>query len=176
MTGHGPRVTTGRRVPAAVCAAILSAAVLSACSDDRSGGDTASPGVPAAAPSSVAVVPTTPAPDDRTEEQATALLPPVQAYVDAVNNRDLDGLLRAFTSGAEIVDVGRSIRGEAAISRWAEAEVIGGTLTVSTVTENRDGYQRLLVRFAPEGKGGFAAHYAFTVNDEAITRAELTYA
>ncbi|MEU0846920.1 nuclear transport factor 2 family protein [Streptomyces flaveolus] len=153
-----------------MCAAVLSAAVLAACSNSRSGDDTASPGVP------VAVRPTTPAPDDRTEARATGLLPPVQAYVDAVGNRDLDGLVRAFTSGAEIVDVGRSIRGQAAISRWAEAEVIGGTLTVSAVTENRDGYQRLLVRFTPRGRGGFAAHYAFTVNGDAITRAELTYA
>ncbi|MGW0663001.1 nuclear transport factor 2 family protein [Streptodolium elevatio] len=100
----------------------------------------------------------------------------MNAYVTAVNGKDLDGLVRAFAAGAEIVDVGRSIRGHDAIRRWAQAEVIGGTLTVTQVAETRDGYQRLLVRFAPGGTGGFAAYYAFTVDGSSITRAELTYA
>ncbi|MDQ3788170.1 MAG: MBL fold metallo-hydrolase [Actinomycetota bacterium] len=104
------------------------------------------------------------------------LLPPVNAYVDAVDSGDLDALVAAFAGDAEVVDVGRRIQGRDAIRAWAENEVIGGTLTVLEVVENRPGHQRLLVRFAPGGTGGFEAYYAFTVNDTAITKAELTYA
>ncbi|MFI9555109.1 MBL fold metallo-hydrolase [Nonomuraea endophytica] len=104
------------------------------------------------------------------------LLAPVRAYVTAVNEGNLDALARAFAEEAELVDVGRRFEGRAAIRAWAEAEVIGGKLTVTRVTENRPGYQRLLVRFAPGGQGGFAANYAFTVNGSTITKAELTYA
>ncbi|MFI6517540.1 nuclear transport factor 2 family protein [Spirillospora sp. NPDC050679] len=107
---------------------------------------------------------------------AGGLLPPVSAYVRAVNAKDLDGVAKAFAPNAELVDVGRGFRGREAIRGWAEREVIGGTLTVSRVVENRTGYQKLLVRFAPGGTGGFAAHYAFTVDGAAITRADLTYA
>jgi hypothetical protein len=106
------------------------------------------------------------------------LLPPVSAYVEAVNAKDLDGLTRAFAADAELVDVGRRFHGRDAIRGWAEREVIGGTLTVTAIVEGRTGYQKLLVRFVPGGSnsGGFAAHYAFTVSGTAITRADLTYA
>lgn len=39
----------------------------------------------------------------------------VQAYVDAVNARDLDALIATFATDAEIIDVSRRIRGHAAI-------------------------------------------------------------
>ncbi|MFI6903530.1 MBL fold metallo-hydrolase [Nonomuraea sp. NPDC050394] len=107
---------------------------------------------------------------------ADGLLPPVQAYVSAVNEGDLDALAQAFAPAAELVDVGRRFEGRPAIRAWAKAEVIGGRLTVTKIAENRPGYQRLLVRFAPGGQGGFAAYYAFTVNGSSITKANLTYA
>ncbi|MGK5553643.1 MBL fold metallo-hydrolase [Actinomadura kijaniata] len=113
---------------------------------------------------------------DRTREQADGLSAPVSAYVAAVNGRNLDALAGAFASDAELVDVGRRFTGRAAIRAWAENEVIGGRLTVTKVVEDRPGYQRLLVRFAPGGSGGFDAYYAFTVNGSSITKAELTYA
>ncbi|NUW46134.1 MBL fold metallo-hydrolase [Nonomuraea rhodomycinica] len=113
---------------------------------------------------------------DTLREGAGGLLAPVSAYVAAVNGRDLDALAGAFAADAELVDVGRRFRGRAAIRDWARAEVIGGTLTVLRVAENRPGYQRLLVRFAPGGRGGFDAFYAFTVDGSSITEAELTYA
>ncbi|WP_051301041.1 nuclear transport factor 2 family protein [Actinomadura rifamycini] len=113
----------------------------------------------------------------RTSTQAVSgLLPPVRAYVDAVADEDLDALAGAFAEDAVLIDVGRRFDGRDAIRAWADAEVIGGTLTVSEIVEDRPGHQRLLVRFAPGGTGGFAAHYAFTVSGSAITRAELTYA
>ncbi|AQZ62614.1 hypothetical protein BKM31_15125 [[Actinomadura] parvosata subsp. kistnae] len=110
------------------------------------------------------------------ESQQGGLLAPVNAYVTAVNGRDLDALAGAFAEDAELVDVGRRFQGRAAIREWARAEVIGGSLTVVKVAESRPGHQRLLVRFAPGGQGGFEAYYAFTVSGSAITRAELTYA
>ncbi|MBA8952185.1 nuclear transport factor 2 family protein [Actinomadura namibiensis] len=106
----------------------------------------------------------------------SALLPPVAAYVDAVNGKDLDALTKAFAPDGQVVDVGRRFAGRDAIRGWADREVIGGALTVRGVVERRDGYQKLLVTFAPGGSGGFAAHYAFTVSGSAITRADLTYA
>ncbi|GGQ45172.1 glyoxylase-like metal-dependent hydrolase (beta-lactamase superfamily II) [Actinomadura coerulea] len=104
------------------------------------------------------------------------LLAPVEAYVGAVNGGNLDALAGAFAEDAEVVDVGRRIQGRAAIRDWAAKEVVGGRLTVLGVAENRPGHQRLLVRFAPGGTGGFEANYAFSVEGSAITRAELTYA
>ncbi|QKW38179.1 nuclear transport factor 2 family protein [Actinomadura sp. NAK00032] len=110
------------------------------------------------------------------EGAVPGLLRPVRAYVDAVAGKDLDALAGAFARDAVLIDVGRRFNGRDAIRAWADAEVIGGTLTVSEIVENRPGHQRLLVRFAPGGTGGFAAHYAFTVSGPVITRAELTYA
>ncbi|MEW9552351.1 MBL fold metallo-hydrolase [Nonomuraea sp. NPDC050783] len=104
------------------------------------------------------------------------LTAPVRAYVDAVNGGNLDALTESFAPDAQVIDVGRRIQGRAAIRAWAAGEVIGGTLTVLRVVESRPGHQRLLVRFAPGGTGGFAAYYTFTVNGASITRAELAYA
>ncbi|MEU4328997.1 MBL fold metallo-hydrolase [Nonomuraea dietziae] len=108
--------------------------------------------------------------------QEGTLPAPVSAYVNAVNGRNLDALAESFAPDAQVIDVGRRIQGRAAIRAWAANEVIGGTLTVIRVAENRPGHQRLLVRFAPGGTGGFEAYYTFTVNGSSITKAELTYA
>ncbi|MEV4174344.1 nuclear transport factor 2 family protein [Nonomuraea sp. NPDC049709] len=99
-----------------------------------------------------------------------------RAYVDAVNARDLDALVAAFASDAEIVDVSRSIRGHDAIREWAGNEVIGGTLRVVSIAENRADGQKLLVHWAPAGSGGWRAHYDFTVRDGRVVRADLQYA
>jgi hypothetical protein len=143
-----------------IASAVLAVAVLSACAGN---------GPATTAPASSAPV-TSPA------DVAGQLLPAVAAYVDAVNGKNLDALVDAFAPNGEVVDVGRRFAGRAAIRGWADREVIGGTLTVTGVAEQRTGYQRLLVRFAPGGTGGFAAYYAFTVDHGAITRADLTYA
>ncbi|WP_101785819.1 MBL fold metallo-hydrolase [Nonomuraea indica] len=113
---------------------------------------------------------------DKTQQGTDELVAPVSAYVGAVNDGNLDALAGAFAADAELIDVGRRFTGRAAIRAWAENEVIGGKLTVLEVAEYRPGYQRLLVRFAPGGSGGFEAYYAFTVNGSSITKAELTYA
>lgn len=171
MTGRGIA-----RAVAAACGIALAATLLAGCGGD--GDADKARDTPAAGAGSEVVVTTdaTNAAPTTGQVDASALLAPVAAYVTAVNGKDLDGLVRAFAPSAEIVDVGRSIRGHDAIRRWAQAEVIGGTLSVTRVAESREGHQRLLVRFAPGGTGGFAAYYAFTVEGDTITRAELTYA
>jgi ketosteroid isomerase-like protein len=100
----------------------------------------------------------------------------VRAYVDAVNERDLGGLVASFADDAEIVDVSRRITGRQAIRNWADREVIGGTLDVLAVDQDRTDGQVLLVRFAPGGTGGFRAYYNFSVADGQIVVADLQYA
>jgi hypothetical protein len=131
-----------------------------------------SPTTPAATQASTAA----PRPSSTAPASLDALLLPVAAYVTAVNAKDLDGLVRAFAPNGQVVDVGRRFTGRDAIRRWAESEVIGGTLTVTAVVENGPDHQRLLVTFAPSGTGGFAAHYDFTIDGTTITSADLTYA
>ncbi|GAA3845210.1 hypothetical protein GCM10022243_09410 [Saccharothrix violaceirubra] len=98
-----------------------------------------------------------------------------QRYVDAVAARDLDGLVASFTPDAVIVDVGREIAGHDEIRRWADAEVIGGVLTVLENTP-RAGGTTMVVAFAPASGGGFRADYSFDISGGLITRADLTYA
>ncbi|GAA1578585.1 hypothetical protein GCM10009678_71600 [Actinomadura kijaniata] len=148
-----------RALPALLAAA---AVALSACS---AGERPAASGAasPSSLPSSSAQAP-------------AGLLGPANAYVQAVNGGNLDALVAAFAPDAVIIDVSREIRGRDAIRTWADREVIGGRLTVNRIVENRGGYQKLLVHWAPGGSGGWAAHYAFTVNGSGITRADLQYA
>ena len=104
------------------------------------------------------------------------VLPAAQAYVDAVNRRDLDGLVNAFHTDGRIVDVSRTITGQDAIRAWARNEVIGGSLQVLEVVERRPTGQKLLVRWAPTGSDGWLAHYDFTSDDGRIRVANLQYA
>ncbi|TYB52968.1 nuclear transport factor 2 family protein [Nonomuraea sp. PA05] len=127
-------------------------------------------GSPAAAPPSPTVsVPGTAGPIAGVDRAA-------QAYVDAVNAGDLDALVASFAPGAEIVDVSRSIKGHDAIRRWADTEVIGGTLRVLSIAGRRADGQKLLVHWAPGGSGGWRAHYDFTVGNGRIVKADLQYA
>ncbi|GAA2615270.1 nuclear transport factor 2 family protein [Actinomadura fulvescens] len=162
-------MTQRLRLLAASSAAACALALAAGCSDDA---DKPAASATTATPATSAAQATPTAPST----SAAKLLPPIDAYVNAVKNKDLDALAGAFADDAELIDVGRRFNGRAAIRDWARAEVIGGTLTVVRVVEDRPGHQRLLVRFAPGGTGGFEAHYAFTVTGSAITKAELTYA
>jgi hypothetical protein len=104
------------------------------------------------------------------------VLPAAQAYVVAVNRRDLDGLVNAFHTDGRIVDVSRTITGQDAIRTWARNEVIGGSLQVLEVVERRSTGQKLLVRWAPAGSDGWLAHYDFTSDGGRIRVANLQYA
>lgn len=119
----------------------------------------------------------TAAPDSPTGAAAQAgVSPAVLAYVDAVNAEDLDALVQAFDADAVITDVSRQIAGQDAIRSWADREVVGGSLEVLDVVEDRRDGQLLLVHWAPGGSGGWRAHYDFTVSDGRLTAADLQYA
>jgi hypothetical protein len=105
-----------------------------------------------------------------------AVAPAVLAYVDAVNAGDLDALVQAFAADAVITDVSRQISGHDAIRTWADREVVGGSLQVLDVIEDRPDGQLLLVHWAPGGSGGWRAHYDFTVSGNRVTAADLQYA
>jgi hypothetical protein len=76
-------------------------------------------------------------------------VPAVLAYVDAVNSQDLDDLVQTFAPDAVITDVSRQIAGHDAIRDWADREVVGGSLRILDVVEDRPDGQKLLVHWAP---------------------------
>ncbi|MFF8607127.1 nuclear transport factor 2 family protein [Streptomyces sp. NPDC015346] len=101
--------------------------------------------------------------------------PAAQRYLDAVAAKDADAVAAAFAADAVVVDVGREIRGRAAIRQWAADEVVGGVYTLLGHTPRTNG-TTMLVRFQPGGTGGFRAAYSFDIADGLITRADLQYA
>jgi hypothetical protein len=107
---------------------------------------------------------------------AQGVLPAARVYVDAVNRRDLEGLVNAFRPDGRIVDVSRTIAGRDAIRTWARNEVLGGSLHVVRIVERRPDGQKLLVHWAPAGSNGWPAHYDFTVVGNQIALADLQYA
>ncbi|MEX2973781.1 nuclear transport factor 2 family protein [Streptomyces sp. C184] len=90
-------------------------------------------------------------------------------------DKNLDALVDAFHSDAQLIDAGRAYTGHDEIRDWARDEVIGGKLTVLKNIPKPNG-TTLLVRFAPGGAGGFEATYAFDVRDGRIARLTLQYA
>jgi hypothetical protein len=69
----------------------------------------------------------------KTSESATdkAALPGALAtYIEAVNNRELEAFLDAFSQDAVVQDVGREIRGPLAIREWAEKEIFAVNVTM----------------------------------------------
>lgn len=105
-----------------------------------------------------------------------AVLAPVRAFVDAVAAKNADQLLATFTDDGVVIDVSRRIEGHDAIRRWAENETLPGKLTVLQIVETADSNQRLLVRFAAGGSGGFEAHYTFATEGDLISELDMQYA
>lgn len=152
------------RIAAPFVAAAL-ALTVAGCSPLPSSPASASAGPGAA---SSAPTPQNPAPAD--------VLPAARAYVDAVNRGDLDALVAAFAPDGQVVDVSRRIAGQDAIRRWADNEVIGGTLRVDGVTTLAPDTQRLRVHWAPSASSGWAADYTFTARGDQVVLADLQYA
>lgn len=121
--------------------------------------------------------PSSPSPIPTVASGAAATLPPPAAcYFEAVRAGNAAGVAACFTPDGVVVDVGRRIEGQAAIDRWAAAEVIGGRYEILEVTPRPDG-ARLIVRFAPKGAAsGFQAAYTFTFVGGKIALADLQYA
>jgi hypothetical protein len=72
---------------------------------------------------------------------------PVETYILAINARDADAFQSSFAQNAVVKDVGREIRGIAAIKAWANHEIFDAnvTLEVMAVVE-RDGQAILTVK------------------------------
>jgi hypothetical protein len=102
--------------------------------------------------------------------------PAAQCYVDAVNAENLDALVECFAPDGLVIDVSRRFEGAEAVRRWADNEVIGGSLRVLEVAEHHEGSVRLLVHWAPAGSQGWQAYYTFDYADGRITTADLQYA
>jgi hypothetical protein len=106
-----------------------------------------------------------------------ALLAPVRVFVNAVAAKAADEVADSFTEDGVVIDVSRRIEGREAIRQWAANETVTGVLTVLRVVQtDGDRLQRLLVRFAPGGSGGFEADYTFTVTGHRIAVLDMQYA
>ena len=80
-------------------------------------------------------------------EKEIKLPKPVETYIRAINARDADAFQSSFAQDAVVKDVGREIRGIAAIKEWANHEIfdVNVTLEVMAVVE-RDGQAILTVK------------------------------
>lgn len=58
---------------------------------------------------------------------------PIATFFRAVNERDADAFLAAFTSDAVITDIGREFRGTPAIKEWAKSEIFDVNVTLDVV-------------------------------------------
>ncbi len=72
---------------------------------------------------------------------------PVETYIQAINAHDADAFQSSFAHDAVVSDVGREIRGIAAIKEWANHEIfaVNVTLEVMEVVE-RDGQTIVTVK------------------------------
>lgn len=72
---------------------------------------------------------------------------PVETYIRAINGRDADAFQSSFAQDAIVNDVGREIRGIAAIKEWGNHEIfaVNVTMEVMEVVE-RDGQTIVTVK------------------------------
>jgi len=79
---------------------------------------------------------------DSSKRGCAALPSPIAAYVEAMNNFDLDRLLGAFADDALVNDQLRDYWGKPAIREWAARDIIGESMTmdVTTVIEHHGNF------------------------------------
>ena len=70
---------------------------------------------------------------DIVEEPGPHLPPPIDAFVRAVNDFDLEGLVALFADDALVNDQFRDYWGKVAIRTWAREDIIGDKLTMFVV-------------------------------------------
>jgi len=128
-------------------------------------------------PATVALTPAGPATVNAGDSTVIRNVPAeVMAYVNAVNQNNLDSLALSFAPDGSVFDVSRRITGRSAIRTWAGNEVIGGTLRVLEINTRQTDRIRLLVHWAPRGSAGWRAWYTFTYQQGKIFEADLQYA
>lgn len=80
-------------------------------------------------------------------KKETKLPKPVQTYVRAINAHDADAFQSSFASDAVASDVGREIRGIAAIKKWGEREIFAVNVTLEVMEAvERDGQTIVTVK------------------------------
>ena len=77
----------------------------------------------------------------------TKLPKPVETYIRAINAHDADAFQSSFAHDAVVSDVGREIRGIAAIKEWANNEIFAVNVTLDVLeTVERDGQTIVTVK------------------------------
>jgi len=72
---------------------------------------------------------------------------PVDAYIRAINSHDADAFQSSFAHDAVVRDVGREIRGIAAIKEWGEREIFAVNVTLEVMeVVGRDGQAIVTVK------------------------------
>ena len=95
---------------------------------------------------------------------------PVQAVLDAANDRDVDAFLDCFDEGGAVDDWGREFAGRDAIRRWSDAEFIGKQVTLAVTAVENHGARTVVT--ADVGGNGFngPSHFTFDVDGPKIAR------
>ena len=63
----------------------------------------------------------------------TQLPQTVAAYIRAINNHDAAAFIALFSDGAVVNDVGRELRGRAAIKAWSDREIFDVRVTLGAL-------------------------------------------
>jgi hypothetical protein len=72
---------------------------------------------------------------------------PIETYIRAINARDADTFLSSFAPNAVVKDVGREIRGIAAIKEWGDREIFAVNVTLEVMEAvERDGQAIITVK------------------------------
>ncbi len=72
---------------------------------------------------------------------------PVETYIRAINAGDAAALQSSFANDAVVKDVGREIRGTAAIKEWASQEIFAVNVTLEVIgAVERDGQTIVTVK------------------------------
>ena len=70
----------------------------------------------------------------------TPLPPTAAAYVRSINDHDAAAFLALFADGAVVDDVGRELRGLAAIKAWSDREIFDARVAIEVIdVADRDG-------------------------------------
>lgn len=106
----------------------------------------------------------------------TTLPYPIDAFFDAADRADLEGLWACFSEDALVNDQLRDFWGRAAIRAWIESEVVGERLRF-LITERREHHGEIIITAEVDGdfdKTGLPQPMTvtlhFTLRDAAIVR------
>lgn len=74
----------------------------------------------------------------------SALPAPIDSYLAATNNHDAVTFQSAFAPDAVVHDIGREIRGHAAIMKWAAEEIFAVNVTLELLSSTQSQGQTIL--------------------------------